>query len=119
MDFYRDWAQYKRGFGDVNGEFWLGNDYIHILTKRHDQKLKIELTYNGEVKYADYSTFWIENEAQKYRLTESGFSGSTPPGGFIDFSHPNSLLYFVQPKVNLNMRYQSFFKDIKIQCKCD
>ena len=85
VDFYRDWAEYKTGFGDVNGEFWLGNDNIHLLTKRHDQKLKIELTYNGEVKYADYSTFWIENEAQKYRLTELGFSGSSALGGFVDF----------------------------------
>ena len=85
MDFYRNWADYKRGFGDVNGEFWLGNDNIHLLTKRNDQKLKIELTYNGEIKYADYSTFWIENEAQKYKLNVSGFSGSSTPGWFVNF----------------------------------
>ena len=91
MDFYRDWAEYKTGFGAVNGEFWLGNDNIHLLTKRHNQKLKIELTYNGQVKFADYSTFWIENEAQKYKLTVSGFSGSSPPGGFVDFLE--SLFY--------------------------
>ena len=68
------------GFGNLPGEFWLGNDNIHLLTKDHDQKLKIELKYNGQVKYADYSTFWIDNEDQKYNLTVSGFSGSHPPG---------------------------------------
>ena len=80
MDFYRDWAEYKTGFGDVNGEFWLGNDNLHLLTKGHNQKLKIELNNNNEVKVADYSTFWIDNESQKYKLTVSGFSGSSPPG---------------------------------------
>uniref|UniRef100_A0A8D1GFZ4 Fibrinogen C-terminal domain-containing protein n=1 Tax=Sus scrofa TaxID=9823 RepID=A0A8D1GFZ4_PIG len=32
VDFYRDWAAYKRGFGSQLGEFWLGNDHIHALT---------------------------------------------------------------------------------------
>ncbi|KAL7978457.1 hypothetical protein Chor_004274 [Crotalus horridus] len=32
VDFFRDWAAYKKGFGSQLTEFWLGNDHLHRLT---------------------------------------------------------------------------------------
>ncbi len=28
-NFSRTWYHYKHGFGDLHGEFWYGNDFIH------------------------------------------------------------------------------------------
>jgi len=30
-DFFRNFSQYEHGFGDINGEFWLGMFLLHVL----------------------------------------------------------------------------------------
>ena len=57
-DFIRNWTDYKQGFGDLNKEFWLGNDQIHQLTKSGDMKLRLELeAWDGRTAWAEYDTF--------------------------------------------------------------
>ena len=34
VDFNRNWNEYKKGFGNLGGEFWFGNDNIHYFTKK-------------------------------------------------------------------------------------
>ena len=34
VDFLREWADYKHGFGNIAGEYWLGNEKIHLLTNQ-------------------------------------------------------------------------------------
>ncbi|KAK2163184.1 hypothetical protein LSH36_84g07012 [Paralvinella palmiformis] len=34
VDFYQNWEEYKGGFGDPRGEFWIGNDHIYELTNQ-------------------------------------------------------------------------------------
>lgn len=69
-NFNRSWSDYRTGFGDLNGEFWLGNDAIHRLTSNQDVKLKIILTdWNDAETAIEYRDFVVEDEQTKYRLT--------------------------------------------------
>ena len=76
VDFYRDWSDYKKGFGDISGEYWLGNDVIHQLSFSANYTLKIVLyDWNLVTKFAIYNTFHISDENDGYRLTVDGYSG--------------------------------------------
>eukprot|EP00105_Crassostrea_gigas_P041969 XP_019926117.1 PREDICTED: ryncolin-1-like [Crassostrea gigas] len=77
VDFYRSWQTYKAGFGKAQGEYWLGNDDIHLLTTRAKQELRVDLQKSsGDKAYAKYSTFSVGSESQKYKLTVGGYSGT-------------------------------------------
>ena len=77
VDFYLDWESYKNGFGDLNGEFWLGNDNLHRLTATDDVILRVDMEdFDGNKTYAEYTTFKVGDEADKYRLLIGGYSGT-------------------------------------------
>ncbi|CAG2237318.1 Angiopoietin-4 [Mytilus edulis] len=75
-DFYRDWLDYKNGFGDPSGEFWLGNDNISNILNGKSYSLRFDLEdWSGERRYAQYAMFSIANEFADYQLTLAGYSG--------------------------------------------
>lgn len=77
VNFYLDWASYKKGFGDLSGEFWLGNDNLHRLTDAEDMMLRIDLEdFDGNITYAEYKTLKVADEADKYRLLIGGYKGT-------------------------------------------
>jgi ficolin len=90
VDFYRNWNQYKTGFGSLTGEFWLGNDKIHRLTSIAASMLRVELEDWDRVKvYAKYCSFSVGSEGSKYRLNVSSYSGSA--GDSLDYHNGNAF----------------------------
>ena len=41
-NFFVTWSSYKRGFGDLTRDFWLGNEKIHTLTNQDEYRLHID-----------------------------------------------------------------------------
>ncbi|VDI14343.1 Hypothetical predicted protein [Mytilus galloprovincialis] len=77
VDFQRTWSEYENGFGNVEGDYWLGNKYIHHLTSSGKYELRIVLTNNkNEKRYAAYKQFSIGDAASKYKLSVGSYSGN-------------------------------------------
>ena len=76
VDFFRTWADYLKGFGDLKGEFWLGLNKIHRLTQA-SSRLRVDLEdFEGMKKFALYSSFMVKDADTKYTLAVSGYSGN-------------------------------------------
>ncbi len=79
VNFQRNWKEYKMGFGDLNGNFWLGLENLHKLTSQRNWTLRVDLKMmNGEKGYAKYTGFKIGSREEKYKLSfnQNSYSGN-------------------------------------------
>lgn len=60
QDFYRNFDEYKYGFGNLAGEFWLGLDNIYLLTGK---QFKTDIFL--KVIFAFFSLFSLEKKKKK------------------------------------------------------
>ena len=65
----KSWLDYKFGFGDLSGTFWLGNEALHRLTQNKNTELLVQLEGKNDKKYfALFKEFWIDGEKDSYKL---------------------------------------------------
>lgn len=73
----RSWAEYRDGFGSIDGNFWLGLDAVHQLACAGGYRLRIEMqvAYNLQWYSVEYDSFVLDNETMGYAIHLGACSG--------------------------------------------
>jgi len=98
--FNRSWVEFKIGFGDPSGNYWLGNELLSQLTVSSRYKLKFDLQSRSNTSnwyHAEYSTFRVLTEAYNYTLVVVGYSGNA---GWDAFSYSNGMMFTTYDRDN-------------------
>lgn len=70
INFNRKWIDFKKGFGFLGTEFWLGNDKIAFLTNQKQYELRLEIQNDaGQFYHLSYDNFRISDEWGGYSLS--------------------------------------------------
>ncbi|XP_061696352.1 angiopoietin-related protein 4 [Syngnathoides biaculeatus] len=68
VDFDQLWSAYEKGFGNLNGEFWLGLEKIHSIAKNGGYVLQIKLSDWGNDLASIRLPFQLGGEETHYSL---------------------------------------------------
>lgn len=77
-NFNRNWEDYKMGFGNFYGEYFIGLDKLHLITNSRRYELYVYLqNFKNQERYARYDNFRIGSEYESYKLQSVGnFQGN-------------------------------------------
>ena len=97
--FNRSWLEFKVGFNDSQGNYWLGNELLSQLTVNGRYKLKFDLQSRHSSKwyYAEYSSFRVLSETDNFRLLVAGYSGNAD---YDAFSLHNGMMFSTYDRDN-------------------
>ncbi|KAG5278233.1 hypothetical protein AALO_G00096690 [Alosa alosa] len=97
VNFNRPWDHYKNGFGNKDGEYWLGLDNIVLLTMRKRNELRVDMEdWDGGKVYAQYTSFSVDPETFGYTLRV---------GSYVDGGAGDDLTY------HNGMKFTTYDKD--------
>ena len=78
VNFVRNWADYEKGFGDLDSEFWIGLETIYELTKQGPMQMQVSVwneSNNAAITW-NYLNFQVSGPDQYYALSNIARSGS-------------------------------------------
>uniref|UniRef100_H9G9E0 Angiopoietin like 2 n=1 Tax=Anolis carolinensis TaxID=28377 RepID=H9G9E0_ANOCA len=77
VNFFRNWETYKQGFGNIDGEYWLGLENLYWLTNQGNYKLLVTMEdWSGRKVFAEYASFRVEPESEYYKLRLGRYNGN-------------------------------------------
>ena len=102
VDFDRGWDDYVTGFGEEDGNYWMGLEEIHQLTTTHDVSLFIDIEiFEGEPFTLKLQTFSVGNATTNYAWKHSGFSQSSDRvTGSVLGSYHNGMMFTTRDRDN-------------------
>ena len=102
VDFDRGWDDYVNGFGEEDGNYWIGLEKMHQLTTTHNVSLFIDIdTFEGEPITLKLQTFSVGNAASKYTVNFSGYSQSSDRVTNSPFpSNDNGMMFTTRDQDN-------------------
>lgn len=106
LSFNRTWAEYKKGFGHHDNNFFIGLDAIHKLTKDGKYKLRYEVkTKGGKWYWGEYKRVVVGNEDDLYALNVD-----TPSGDAGELSYENGMAFTTIDRDNDKSTYSNCAK---------
>ncbi|XP_008277579.1 angiopoietin-related protein 4-like [Stegastes partitus] len=68
QSFNQLWESYKKGFGSLNDEFWLGLENIRSVSKQGQYMLQVELSDEAGQQHEARFLFHLDGEEEKFAL---------------------------------------------------
>ncbi|XP_064551554.1 angiopoietin-related protein 7-like [Drosophila montana] len=102
-DFYRNWTSYREGFEAFHGDFFLGLEKIHRLTRAQPHELYIHMEgFVGDIKYRGYDQFAISGEKDQYTLITLGKSEGSATDDNLEYHKDRKFTTYDRDNDNLN-----------------
>ena len=101
VDFDRGWDDYIAGFGDVDGNYWIGLEYMHQLTTARQLSLDIDIElFDGEPFTISAQHFSIGDADSNYKIRISGYRPTDRLGYNVLTPHLHLMMFTTRDRDN-------------------